>query len=50
MESKGRITIPKSVRERSDLTAGDHVDIDVEGVLSYSGLVFHGNSYSDLKV
>lgn len=30
LDSKGRITIPKSIRERLNLTAGDHVDIAVE--------------------
>ncbi|WP_438268185.1 AbrB/MazE/SpoVT family DNA-binding domain-containing protein [Halocatena salina] len=29
-EQRG-VTTPKSVRERSDLTPGDYVDIDVEG-------------------
>lgn len=30
LDRKGRITIPKSIREQLNLTPGDHVDIDVE--------------------
>lgn len=30
LDRKGRITIPKPIRDRLNLTAGDHVNIDVE--------------------
>lgn len=30
IDSKGRVTIPKSIRERLNITSGEHVDVDVE--------------------
>lgn len=30
IDSNGRITIPKSIRERLNLTDGEHVTVDVE--------------------
>ena len=30
LDSKGRVTIPKSIRERLNIDSGEHVDIGIE--------------------